>query len=130
MDVSSHPPTVTRLHYQLDGWLEDDLLEAFPCFIVTERLADALSKSMLTGWDLGPVEVSRSAEFDELYPDRELPRFFWLRVRGGSDADFSLTPDQRLEISDSALALLRRFRIEHADLNVAGPSSTNAGDDP
>ena len=125
MDVSSHPPTVTRLHYQFDGWLGDDLLEAFPCFIVTERLADALSKSMLTGWSLGPVEISTSAEFEELYPDRELPRFVWLRVQGSPDSDFALTADNRLAVSDRALEMLRRFRIENADVHQAGTSEEN-----
>ena len=38
LDNSTHPPDVKWLHYVLDGWLGDDILESFPCYIVTERL--------------------------------------------------------------------------------------------
>ena len=37
-DTSVHPPKISKLHYQFDGWLGDDLLESFPCFIVSESL--------------------------------------------------------------------------------------------
>ena len=34
MDRSVHPPIVSKLHYQMEGWLGDALLESFPVFIV------------------------------------------------------------------------------------------------
>src|SRR3954454_10828086 len=42
LDTSVHPPVIQRLEYRFDGWLGDDLLESFPCFVVTERLANEL----------------------------------------------------------------------------------------
>jgi hypothetical protein len=36
MDRSIHPPHVTKLHFEFDGWLGDVLLESFPCYIITK----------------------------------------------------------------------------------------------
>jgi hypothetical protein len=114
LDPSLYPPIVAHLHYQFDGWLGDDLLEAFPCFIVTERLADALEKSALTGWHLQNVTVSKSVMFEDLYPGRELPGFRWLIVDGQQDDDFTVTDKVRLEVSDRALNFLRTHSIDNA----------------
>lgn len=115
-DVSVHPPRVERLHYEFHGWLWDDLLESFPCFIVTDRLASELRQSGLTGFVLDDVEVSIASEFVELYPDVELPVFRWLRVSGRAGLDdFGIGSDHRLVASSDAMNLLQRFRIDHAD---------------
>lgn len=114
METSSHPPIVTHLHYHFDGWLGDDLLEAFPCFIITERLAEALTKSELTGWQLKDVVVSKSETFEDLYPGRELPKFRWLVVHGQQGEDFALADKLHLEVSDRALEFLRSSRIHNA----------------
>jgi len=34
---TQHPPIVSHLHYELDGWLGDDLLEALPGFVWVGR---------------------------------------------------------------------------------------------
>jgi hypothetical protein len=114
LDPSQHPPIVMELHYEFDGWLGDDLLEGFPCFLVTEKLAEALKGSELTGWRLKDVAVSKSAIFEDLYPERDLPRFRWLIVDGQQNDDFSLADSLRLEVSDRALDLLRTHAIDHA----------------
>ena len=121
MDTTVHPPRVTRLHHRLEGWLGDDIVECFPCFLVTERLAKPLESSGLTGFQLDDVETSKSPEFKEMYPDRQLPNFRWLKVTAvqPKEADFRLTHDHRLEVSDAALALLRTVQIDHADLEKA-----------
>ena len=49
MNRMVHPPEVSRLHYEMEGWLGDELLESFPCFIVTQRVADAIQDAHLTG---------------------------------------------------------------------------------
>jgi len=49
MNRSVHPPVVTKLHYQFDGWLGDVLLESSPCFIVTELAKQKLQDARLTG---------------------------------------------------------------------------------
>ncbi len=123
LDMSTHPPRVTRLHHRFDGWLGDHLIECFPCFLVTDRLAKSLTGSGLTGFELDDVEVSKSPEFEEMYPDRQLPEFRWLKVKAvqPEDADFRLTLDHRLEVSEPALAVLRKANLEHAEVERGEP---------
>ncbi|WCQ97074.1 hypothetical protein NQZ70_09865 [Sorangium sp. Soce836] len=58
-------------------------------------------------------------EFEELYPNRDLPKFSWLQVTGDSAADFSLSAEFRLIVSEKALRLLRCFIIENALIEPA-----------
>ncbi len=44
MDTTVHPPKVEKLNYEFSSWLGDDLIESFPCYIVSERLAERLKK--------------------------------------------------------------------------------------
>jgi hypothetical protein len=120
LNPSVHPPIVTYFHHRFEGWLGDDLLEAFPCFLVTSALAKALEEAGLVGFSLDDVEVSVSLEFQEMYPERILPEFRWLKITGKvREADFCLTPDHRLEASNRALDVLRRFNITHAEIQAA-----------
>jgi hypothetical protein len=117
VDRSVHPPLVKRVHYEFDGWLGDDLLEAFPCFIVTRALGQRLAAAGLTGFTLDDAEVSMSDLFEEVHPDRELPGFAWLKVLGrpGTD-DLGLSLDHRLVLSQRALDVLKPFKVEHCDI--------------
>lgn len=54
----THPPIVTHIRYDFEGWSGDDLLTTFPEFIVTENLARDPERSGLTGFRLTPVETS------------------------------------------------------------------------
>lgn len=120
MDSSTHPPKVLRLHHRFEGWLGDDLLEVFPCFLVTSALAEALERAGLAGFSINEAKVSVSPGFEDLYPGRTLPEFRWLKITGEErDADFRLTPDFRLEVSSLALEVLRRFNIAHAEIEAA-----------
>jgi hypothetical protein len=116
-DTSVHPPLVKQLHYQFDGWLGDDLLESFPCYIITERLMMEIEKANLSGYKIDNVEVSKSDQFKEIYPDKELPNFYWLRADGvaGSD-DFGIASDGRLVVSEKAMSILKTFKIDQADV--------------
>jgi len=118
MDSSVHPPRVSRLHYELNGWLGDDLLESFPCYVVTERCKTALEKEGFTGYSVAPVKVTVSDTFRELYPGRSLPTFHWLKVNGtaGKD-DFGLAKDHRLAVSEGVLRVLKSLSIEHCDID-------------
>jgi hypothetical protein len=79
IDTSVHPPIVRRLQVEFFGWLGDDLLEAFPVFLATERLARAIDAAQLSGVSWGPVEagwdeqaaemVGTSPEFPEEMPE-------------------------------------------------------------
>jgi len=117
LDTSVHPPSVSKLQYRLSGWLGDDLLESFPCYIVTERVAQQLLVRGLTGFGLDAVDVVTSDEFNELYPGRRLPVFKWLRVDGQAGVDdFGLSDEHTLVVSHAALTLLRRHALAHCDI--------------
>ena len=119
LDRSRHPPGVNRLHLEFMGWLGDSLLETFPVFVVTRSLGDALTSSQLSGFALSSFEVSVSAQFVDLYGNRELPEFCWLRVSGQAGADdFGLSNDHRLVTSQRALDLVKHHSLAHADISV------------
>jgi hypothetical protein len=121
MDSSVHPPAVAVLHYELSGWLGDDLLESFPCFIVTDRCRRALETGGVSGCAFAPAKVTVSETFSELYPGRALPDFIWMKVNGRAEEDdFGLSSDYRLVISDRALRILEELQISHCDVENIG----------
>ncbi|MEY9418059.1 hypothetical protein ABIF69_004501 [Bradyrhizobium japonicum] len=122
-------PEVERLEYVFDGWLGDDLIESFPCFIATERLASALAGEKLTGLRLEEAQVGKSEQFRELYPRRKLPPFKWLlplgqvrlvksAFRQWSGEDLCLAQRAELVVSERALAVLRKFQIDNCDIET------------
>lgn len=117
LDNSVHPPVVENLDYEFDGWLGDDILESFPCFIMSERLKHEIEKQSLRGIKFQNVTISKSETFEELYPSKELPKFYWAIIDGkfGAD-DFVIGNDFRLIISDKAFELLKQFNIDNASL--------------
>ncbi|WP_287335807.1 hypothetical protein [Mesorhizobium sp.] len=42
LDTSVHPPIVSKLHYQIEGWFDSALVTTFPCLLVTEKAKRAL----------------------------------------------------------------------------------------
>lgn len=111
-DTSVHPPLVRRLVYQFEDWFGDDLLETFPCFVVTTRLAEAIRKSQLTGYSLEPIAITISEQFVERNPRCILPDFHILRAHG-KGSDFWIGEDYRLVVSDAAFDLLGNFSLKH-----------------
>lgn len=120
-DTSRHPPLVSKLHYQFDGWQGDDLLESFPCFIVSESLRDGLIAAGITGFEIDEVEISKSEEFSSDAALGDLPKFFWLKIVDDElSADVGISSDYRMSISERALNVFRKYNIGHADI---APSS-------
>lgn len=118
MTRNTHPPKVSHLHYEFDGWNGDDLLESFPCFIVTRRLAEALERDRLSGFELAAVQMSKSGEFEDLYSDQDLPEFVWLQVTGQAGVDdLGLDAVAHLVVSSRALAVLQRFHVVGCDID-------------
>lgn len=116
-DTSIHPPRVSRLHFELEGWLGDDIIESFPCFLVTDHLMGILQRSGLSGFHLDDAEVTASSEFVQLYPERELPKFYWLRVDGVAERDdFGVAEDHRLLVSERVMSVLEQCSIRNADI--------------
>lgn len=109
MDTGTHPPIIRSLEYRFDGWLGDEILEAFPCFIVTESLAATFLETGFTGFEVGEVSVTTSDQFEDSLPGVQLPKFVWLEVVGsaGSD-DFGIGPDYRLVVSEAAFRCIAK----------------------
>ena len=109
------PTVVYKFHYEFHGWLGDELLESTPCFIVSERMANEIEKAGLSGAMFDQVEITKSEQFRELYPNRQLPKFVWFKIRGtAGHEDFGIAPDARLVVSEQALIVLRERGISHA----------------
>ena len=115
IDTSVHPPKIARLHYGFEGWLGDVLLESFPCFILTEGVVQELESMRATGFSVDNVEITKAKQFEDIYPNRQLPEFRWLKVSGkpGVD-DFGLADDFRLVVSERVLHLLELHGLENA----------------
>lgn len=115
MDHSVHPPIVSKLHYEFDGWGGDALLRSFPCLLVTEAAKKKLQSAGFTGIRFDKVEVTTSEFFQERYPNLQLPKFVWLQVVGrpGQD-DFGFAQNARLVISERALEVLEGLGISNA----------------
>ncbi|MER9432995.1 hypothetical protein [Mesorhizobium sp. M0408] len=110
LDTSVHPPIVSKLIYQMDGWFGDVLITTFPCFLVTEEAKRALLEVGFSGATFAHVEVTTSEDFRELQPEVELPAFVWLKINGqaGRD-DFGIARDLRLVVSERVLDLLEQL---------------------
>ena len=115
MDTSVHPPIIQRLVFEFDGWSGDCLLASFPCFIMTEAATEAVQKAKLTGVNFDNLIVLKSEMFEEMYPNRLMPKFYWAKIVGvaGQD-DFGLAYGYRLVLSQTALKLLTPFGLEQA----------------
>jgi len=118
LDRSVHPPRVTRFHYQFDGWLGDPLLETVASFIVTDGLKEKIKTMQASGAKFGDVEISKSGEFEDFFPNRGLPQFAWLQVNGNAGRDdFGLSRTHRLVVSERILDLLRTEGMSHCDIS-------------
>ena len=118
VDASIRPPCVQRFHYQFDGWLGDPLLETVALFIVTTALKEKIETIQATGVIFGAVEVSKSGEFEEMFPHCNLPQFAWLQVCGNAGhEDFGLSSECRLVVSQRILDLLQAEGLQHCDIS-------------
>lgn len=119
MDNSVHPPKVSRLHYELDAWLGDDLIQSFPCYLVSEKLKRKISASSLSGAAFAPVEFGLSSSFKERHPSKSVPDFAWFKITGfvGKD-DFGIEADGRLVVSERALALIQELNLNHCEISA------------
>jgi hypothetical protein len=109
------PTVIHRLHYEFNGWLGDCLLATSPCFIVTVAAANAMAKAGLSGFSTDNVEITTSADFEQLCPNVVLPEFLWLKVSGHPGADdFGMTSNLDLVVSEQALKILETQGISNA----------------
>ncbi|MCA3078639.1 MAG: hypothetical protein ING71_07625 [Rhodocyclaceae bacterium] len=119
LDRSVHPPRPTVFNYEFDGWLGDPLVETVANFVVTLSLRKNLEVARASGIAFGDVKISKSGEFEDLYPDTELPEFSWMQVSGspGFD-DFGLNSDHRLVVSGAALKILTDEGMNNCEIEA------------
>jgi hypothetical protein len=116
-DTTFHPPKVKKLVYEFDGWLGDSIVTSFPCYLVTEELAQSINNAKLSGYELASCKITKSEIFDELYPNRELPMFLWFKVVGKAGVDdFGIGTNLMLVVSDEALAVLKMHSINGSEI--------------
>lgn len=126
VDWTHRPPIVHRVHMEFDGWLGDDLVTAYPVFLVTQRAAEALASLRPSGCELEDVEVTPTEQFEFFYPGRTLPLFRWLRIHGRpGQEDVGLTEDARLVVSARVLECLRRLSLQHCEVQPLSEPSGN-----
>jgi hypothetical protein len=100
LDNSTHSPHIEKLHFIFDDWFEDDLIECFPCFLITERLLNKLEG--LKGYIIKDVEVEFSPQFYDLNGNKKVPPFKWLYINGASADDFFIDEENCLVVSATA----------------------------
>lgn len=119
MDTTVHPPKVEKLNYEFSSWLGDDLIESFPCYIVSERLADKLKQSHFSGFVFDDVTVTKSSDFNDISTIKHLTRFYWLKVNGKPfEDDVSISEDSRLLVSEELLNVMFNFNFNYADIEL------------
>jgi hypothetical protein len=104
---TDHGPVVELLHYVFDNWSGDQIVRAFPCYLVARSLATEFRRAGLTGFDQQEFKLDLSADYRERHPQLVSPDFVWLTVSGtaGSD-DFGIGDRNRLIVSQRALDLI------------------------
>jgi hypothetical protein len=118
MDTSVHPPRVSAVEYVITDWLSDDIIESFPCYLVTPRLAVGLEVSGLSGFRLDTAQVTLSDEAAD-FGITQVPESRWLAVSGRPGADdFGLLANGQAIISEGALQALRAHTLDNCDVEL------------
>ncbi len=118
------------LEVSFDTWLGDELVRAFPVFLVTTALRDGLARvDAATGFTVKSAQIRSSPFFRKHNPGRRLPRFWALVIEGqaGRD-DMGLTGARALVVSRRMLDVLLEFRIGRATMMQYTP--TDPGGSP
>ncbi len=108
---------VEKLHIHLEDWLGSDLMECYPCFIVTKPLAKALLTSEFSGFDICRLKRTKDRYFKDNYQlKKRLPRFRWMKITGQAESDdFGIDDENSLILSARAWQwLLANFNLATA----------------
>ncbi len=107
LDSAVVPPRARRLHYVIDDWLGDPIVESYPSFMVVREAGECLLNAEMTGFELKPATVTRSEESQALDPSLQLPDFMLLDVNGTAMVDdVGVDEMGRLVVSARALFAL------------------------
>jgi hypothetical protein len=70
LDNSIHPPLISKCHIEFEGWLGNDILEIFPCFLISETLKIKINKCYADRNKFYQVIVTKPQHFVESYPNK------------------------------------------------------------
>lgn len=128
IDNNYSPPKVENLDLEIEDWLGDDLMESYPCFIITEALKSGLEKRKFTGYEsINEIEVKKAEYFKDNYQlAKDVPKFYWLKINGTPfKDDFSISNDNALKlykllVSEDVLNFLKNeFTINLSNVDFA-----------
>jgi hypothetical protein len=118
LDTGSHPPLVRSVEFVLDAPTDEDLIESFPVFLVSEELGSALAAAKLNGFRLDDADVRPSSEYLAVFGEVPHKRYRWLRMISSGASDCWLDDQYRLCVSDRMYSLISRHRIEGCDVTA------------
>ena len=116
LDPSTHPPKVSAVEYVLDAPPDDDIIESFPVWLVSDELGARLGQEGLTGFELRDAKVTTSETYADLSGDGPHKAYRWLVVDGAADADFRVGDDLLLTVSDRAMRVLETADLSGCDI--------------
>lgn len=124
--IPDHQDQIIHLHIHLEDWLGDDLVECFPCYLVTENLKNLLEKSKLSGFEFYDVEITLDEYFFENFRLAiDLPTFYWFKVIE-KDQDVFIDDNLKLNVSNFFLSFIKKnASIKHMDID---PQRTDTDD--
>jgi hypothetical protein len=116
--VSGSIGKIIKYVYTFDYPFYDDLFTSSPDYYVTRKLADEIKGSKLTGFSLEKISSRYSDQCLEEYPDAGSdPECYRLIITGEQEKDdFGLRHDTYLIVSQPALDLLKRFKIDNCEI--------------
>jgi hypothetical protein len=108
LDNGVHPPRIDSFQFIFDDWFGDDLIECFPCFLISERLLNKLQSAALKGYVIKDVEIEFSPLFYDLNGNKKVPDFKWLFINGQPGDDFFIDEGNDLMVSANAYEWIRK----------------------
>jgi hypothetical protein len=108
LDIND-PAVIEKLHVNFEDWLGDDLIEVFPCYLVTEKLKTLLTQTDISGYEIKDVEVTKDDYFSNNYQlSLPLPKFYWLKINGIEGvSDLFINTEFKLSASHKFLQVLK-----------------------
>jgi hypothetical protein len=119
---------ITNLHIEMEDWLGDDLMECFPCYIVTENFKKIFSEKKNSGYIFDDLEITFGEYFEDNFQlEVDLPKFYWLKITGiKNDSDVFIDEKLKLNVSNQFLDILKKeVSIKHLEIN---PQKTDTDD--
>ena len=114
-------PHLSLIHYVFECCPKADLIQAYPVFLASARLAAAFAEAGLSGYYLKKCVGVKGEQFHIASPGcGGLPTYHWLAANGRAGVDdFTITNNLKLIVSENALNVMQGFNLERADISPA-----------